>query len=412
MKPQNNDAIRFHTPYKKKFSPETQELLTAIELSQAADDSLWKELAATLLDDMKKISKIDSKTLQSKSRTQKRDDDMKYEEEFELYKLISQMADEYPELDALLKSHDLTYEKALQRANDWKNEFECLLEKLNIHAESLDTICRDIIKRISAEPESLDLQRIYCTLITDLGLLFPYDERTEEQDIRNYLKQSANTEELLKAITEQKTMRLKLKNLLSAVKMKMYGFKNVTEEANAVCRISTQYDLLAQEQGNAVYEDNTTALLQQIEANPYLREVKPYLIAYVLSHRSGYMLSRENYQPNLESALRYTEYNICEDNGKNFKSYQQSIELYMALRSYYQNHESVDIAFSDYCFANLSNLSDWFYENFESDAAVPMKLIYKAAMLKAPMLPMLPEDADVDSEKLEEEMFSVINNWI
>ena len=412
MKPQNSNTISFNPSHKKNFSPETQELLAAIELSQAADDSLWKELAVALLDDMKKISMIDSKTLQSKIRTQKRDDDMKYEEEFELYKLISQMADEYPELDVLLKSHDLTYEKALQKANDWKNEFECLLEKLNIHAESLDSICGDVIKRIPLEPDDPDLQRIYCMLITDLGLLFSYDERTEEQDIRNYLKQSANTKELLEAIAEQKKMRLKLENLLNAVKMKMYGFKDVTEEANSIFQISMQYDLLSQEQDNTIYEDNVTALLQQIEANPYLREVKPYLIAYVLSHRSGYMLTRENYQPNLESALRYTEYNIHEDNGKNFKSYQQSIELYMALRSYYQSHETVDIAFSDYCFANLSNLSDWFYENFEPDAAVPIKLAYKAALLKTPMFPMLPEDTDVDAEKLEEDMFFIINNWI
>jgi hypothetical protein len=240
MKPQNSNTISFNPPHKKNFSPETQELLTAIELSQAADDSLWKELAATLLDDMKKISMIDSKTLQSKIRTQKRDDDMKYEEEFELYKLISQMADEYPELDVLLKSHDLTYEKALQRANEWKNEFYCLLEKLNIHAESIDSICGDVIKRIPLEPDDPDLQRIYCMLITDLGLLFPYDERTEEQDIRNYLKQSADTEELLEAIAEQKKMRLKLENLLNAVKMKMYGFKDVTEEANSIFQISMQ----------------------------------------------------------------------------------------------------------------------------------------------------------------------------
>ena len=217
MKPQNSTTISFNPSHKKNFSPETQELLAAIELSQAADDSLWKELAATLLDDMIKTSMIDSKTLQSKIRTQKRDDDMKYEEEFELYKMISHMADEYPELDVLLKSHDLTYEKALQRANEWKNEFYCLLEKLNIHAESLDSICRDVIKRIPLEPDNPDLQCIYCMLITDLGLLFPYDERTEEQDIRNFLKQSTNTKELLEAIAEQKTMRLKLKNILSAV---------------------------------------------------------------------------------------------------------------------------------------------------------------------------------------------------
>lgn len=417
MKTQDEEAIRFNMPYKKQFSPEIQELLTAVELAQAADDSLWRKLAETLLDDMKEISRLDGKIMKSienKSEIQKRDDDMKYEEEFKLYKLISQMADEYPELDELLESNGLTYKEALQKTNDWKEELEHLLKKLNIHDQSLVTVCRAIIKQISIEPGNADLQRAYCMIITDLGLLFPYDERTEERDIRNYLKQKDNTEKLMKSIAEQKMMKLRFENLLGAAKMKLQSSKDFSEEAEAIYKLSIRYKFLRPGQNRTVYTDNIAALLQQIHANPYLREVKPYLIGYVLSHRSGYMLNRPNFQPNLECALRPMIYNsMNKDNGKNFKSYQSSIELYMALRRYYQKDETVDIVFSDYCFANLSNLSDWYYENFEPDDDVPIKLIYKAALLKAPTFPMLPADEDGSLQKeLEEQMLSVINNWI
>lgn len=35
-----------------------------------------------------------------------------------------------------------------------------------------------------------------------------------------------------------------------------------------------------------------------------------------------------------------------------------------------------DIALSDYCFANLSNISEWFYENYEPSEEIPMALKY------------------------------------
>ena len=412
MNKQHECIEKFNMVYKEKFSPQAQQFLTAIQLSYAADDSLWREFALTLRDDLEKINLLDRETIKSMDAVKKGKGEMTYEEEFKIYKQVSIWADESPELKNLLKINNLSCADALLNAYEWKLEFEYLLEKMNIHSESLVTVCIDIINRVSDEPENPDLQRIYCMLITDLGLLFPYDDRDKERDIRNYLKQKENTEKLLKAIIEQKIMKPRLEKLLSAAKIKNNILKDTSDESAAVYRLSLQHGILRKDEENEIYIDNIAALLQQINTNPYLHEVKPYLIAYVLSHRSGYMLSRENYQPNLESALRYTEYNIYEDNGKNFKSYQQSIELYMALRSYYQNQETVDIAFSDYCFANLSNLSDWFYENSVPDAAVPMKLIYKAAMLKAPMFPMLPVDTDVDSEKLEEDVFSVINNWI
>ena len=110
---------------------------------------------------------------------------------------------------------------ALLNAYEWKLEFEYLLEKMNIHSESLVTVCIDIINRVSDEPENPDLQRIYCMLITDLGLFFPYDDRDKERDIRNYLKQKENTEKLLKAIIEQKIMKPRLEKLLSAAKIKI-----------------------------------------------------------------------------------------------------------------------------------------------------------------------------------------------
>ena len=48
------------------------------------------------------------------------------------------------------------------------------------------------------------------------------------------------------------------------------------------------------------------------------------------------------------------------------------MELYDQLQRYY--YDESDIDFSDYCFAHLNNLSEWYYENCEPNEEIPMTL--------------------------------------
>ena len=120
--------------------------------------------------------------------------------------------------------------------------------------------------------------------------------------------------------------------------------------------------------------ENTAELVRSVESDERFRLIKPYIYSAILSRKHKMMKVRKNYSPNLSEAFKYTGYKIGEDNGKNFDTYQSYLELYEQLRRHYS--DDCDIGFSDYCFAELSNLSEWYYENCEPNEDIPMTLEY------------------------------------
>lgn len=84
------------------------------------------------------------------------------------------------------------------------------------------------------------------------------------------------------------------------------------------------------------------------------------------------MTERQNYSPNIANVFEYMDYRISSDNGKNFDTYQSYTELYEQLRRHYE--DECDMELTDYCFANLCNLSRWYYENCAPNEEIPESL--------------------------------------
>ena len=102
------------------------------------------------------------------------------------------------------------------------------------------------------------------------------------------------------------------------------------------------------------------------------------------------MTDRKNYSPNFANIFERTDYKIKIDNGKNFDTYQSYLELYDQLRRHYQDESDID--FSDYCFAHLSNLSEWYYENCQPNEEIPMTLERMAKQLITRISLKTPQD--------------------
>ena len=80
-----------------------------------------------------------------------------YDIDYEIYKYINELADQYVEFDELLKQNHLTFDEAQQRAKLFKEKFYALLEKCAIGSQNLVVICYDLIERISQQPDNSDL---------------------------------------------------------------------------------------------------------------------------------------------------------------------------------------------------------------------------------------------------------------
>ena len=81
-----------------------------------------------------------------------------YDIDYEIYKYINELADQYVEFDELLKRNHLTFDEAQQRAKQFKEKFYALLAKYSISSQNLVVICYDLIERISQQPDNSDLQ--------------------------------------------------------------------------------------------------------------------------------------------------------------------------------------------------------------------------------------------------------------
>lgn len=316
---------------------------------------------------------------------------MIYDIDYEINKYIDEQVDQYVELDELLKQNHLTFNSAKQKVKQFKGKFCGLLSKYSISSQNFAETCYDLMNRISHQPDNADLQYLYFCIMTDFGLLNTMDSnRTEEQEIRNYLEQNKLVQELESFLKLQSDNSRKLNELREYLK-KPIQVKHLecTEESDLLYQMTIQHTFLYESVGNEVYRDNLNALLMYINSNENLITVKPYILFAILARKTGMMQNREHFIPNLKAVFQYQNYNIYRDNGKNFNQYQSALELYDQLRKSYFDDNDIDIALCDFCFANLSPLSEWYYLNCEPNEDIPMTLGRKILTVMPESFPLI-----------------------
>ncbi len=321
-----------------------------------------------------------------------------YDIDYEIYKYINELADKYVEFDDLLKQNHLIVEEAKQKVKQFKEKFYSLLKKYSIGTQNLVVTCCDLMERIEQHPANPDLQYLYLCVMTDFGLLneINANDRTEEQEIRNYIHQNELIQELTEFLKSQSENAMKYQELLEYLK-KPIKIKNAEceEESDFLYHLTIQHTFLHDSIKNEVYQDNLKSLLIHINSDKKLKSIKPYIIFSVLARKTGMMQKRENFMPNLKAIFQYREYNILKDNGKNFNQYQSELELYDHLRRTY--FEDADIDFCDFCFANLSPLSEWYYLYCEPNEEIPMTIDRKFLTVMPKSFPIILSYEDYEN---------------
>lgn len=328
-----------------------------------------------------------------------------YDIDYEIYKYINELADQYVEFDELLKQNHLTFDEVKQKIKQFKEQFYSLISKYSIGSQNLVETCYDLIERMEQQPDNPDLQYLYFCVITDVGLLNKVlGERTEEQEIRNYLRQRESIQELTEFLESQTESIKKYQELLEYLK-KPIKIKNAEceEESDFLYHLTIQHTFLHDCIKNEVYKDNLKSLLIHINSDEKLKTIKPYIIFAVLARKTGMMQKRAHFMPNLKAIFQYQDYNILKDNGKNFNQYQSELELYDHLRRAYI--DDVDIDFCDFCFANLSPLSEWYYMNCEPNEEIPMVIDRKILTIMPKSFPVILSYEDYES--LSEDEFNM-----
>lgn len=302
---------------------------------------------------------------------------MRYNSDYDIYQYIDEQADIYISFKDFLKKHNITFDKACNCVNIFKEKFNYLLSKYSIGSQNLVVTCYDLMERIIQQSDNPDLQYLYFCIMTDFGLLndINFSDHTKEQDIRNYFRQQELIQELtafLKCQTESNKKLYEIREYLKKPRRE----KNIkcVEETDFLYNLTTQHTFLHDSIKNKIYKDNLEFLLININSDEKLKSVKPYIIFSAIARRTGKMQKRENFSPNLKIIFQYQDYSIYRDNGKNFNMYQSELELYDHLKRSYIEYDYIDIELCDFCFANLSPLSEWYYTNCEPNEDIPMNI--------------------------------------
>ena len=338
---------------------------------------------------------------------------MNYDADFEINQYIDQEAACYISLKDLLLQHHLTYDEAIQKTAEFREKYYDFLNQYAMKSENIVRLCYDLMAQIKDSPENQDLQFLYFCTVTDTGLLSEY--QTGEQAIRNYFQQSEKVREL----TDFLQIEFKCKEQLQQVKLHLKKSDSTenhddSQEFQQLYELTTQHTFLYGAGKNPIYRDNLHSLLIHINQNEILESIKPYLFFAILSRKHGMMQNREHFIPNLQTAFQYQEYQIYTDNGKNFNLYQSYLELYDHLRRFYESDHTTNLSLCDYCFANFSPLSEWYYLYCQSDMDFPMNLKQKVDAAKALSFPMLyqyEDYVDCDIEEFENTHDEIDQIW-
>lgn len=379
-----------------------------LEIENESDDEHLRELILLHLDDMrilnsekgKKIKRDFGRLLKENNKEVTMEDI-----DYEIYKYINKLADQYIELEELLEQNCLTFDEALWQAKQFKEKFYNLLAEYSVGNQSLVVICYDLMERISQQPDNPDLQYLYLCVVTDFGLLNEINayERTEEQEIRNYFRQHELMKELAEFWELQSKNIRKYHELLEYLKKMIPVKSNIEyeEDFDLLYHLTIQHTFLHDSIKNKVYRDNLNDLQMHINNDEKLRPVKPYIIFSVLARKTGMMQKRKHFIPNLKAVFQYQDYNIYKDNGKNFNQYASELELYDHLQRSYIDDSDVDMELCDFCFANLSPLSEWYYMNCERNQNIPMNLKTKIMTIMPKSFPYILSYEDYD--KMDED---------
>lgn len=313
-------------------------------------------------------------------------------EEFELYKAlyikISKEANDNVPLNAFLRLHKMTWLGARRSIKAYRAHFQALLKELGFSDRNLVVLCLDVANAIADDPQSETLKKLYCMLVTDCGLLLENGNHSKEEEIRNYVKQKERSEILLNAIQEEPIFLKKLESLKKNFPKKWKLMESCPEETEAIYQYSLGHDFLYRT-GNkrTIYKENLCVLIRMLNEHSILRAVKPYFLFAVLTRKTTKMTNSSYYVPNLENVLEFQDYSGNLENPKNVNKYLHYVELYLHLRAYYLEDSEVDLAFSDYCFANLSTLSELYYLKCEPNEAVPVSFLRQVAIQTSQLFP-------------------------
>ncbi len=308
-------------------------------------------------------------------------------EDADLDAFIDALADSYQSLEERLEAAHCSYDEMHRALQKFIAQFYLLTSKYSLDADNKFICCKELQEKASSMADD-ELEFLLHALLFEKGILFNQfdEERTLEQDLQCYLDLLEEKDILSASIKKHQRYAVEFRSLAD------YKPKNRTA-ANAPSNYLTDFLLTKiieffpkESKGcNDTLAYNISLLCATLDDNPALQRVAPFFIFQVTTGHLSRFCRNETFNYDYEKLWSYNEFKIATDNGKNFKRHQLVLQFFLDLCDFFSDQEGFDPVFSHYCFANTSNLNEWFHTNCQVDEQIPLDLPTAMIIERAPL---------------------------
>lgn len=291
-------------------------------------------------------------------------------EDYEFYRFLKNAAETYNPTKKILEECNLTFEEALEKTEKYCAEFNTLVKKYNVTAQTPDIVLINISDALESNRDE-DMIRLYGMAIIDDGLLFG-DVEDEEERVLQWAIANDKLNLFMDYMKKQPVYKERLEKLVKSIKSDIKDTINL-EEQSALYTMSLEHDFIYKSGKNNTYLMNIGELVRIVNSNEMLKIIKPYVYSAVLCRKHKMMLEREEYIPNIKDIFKFKEYKVHTDNGKKFNTYQSYIELYEHLRRYYledfiEENPVMEIALENTLDSNFDILQEFFDARYNNES--------------------------------------------
>ena len=256
-------------------------------------------------------------------------------------------------------------EEEMREAEEARADFLARLDRFDLSLSNRFQLCEDVYA-IAAKTPSDELLRLYSILVCDDGYLLDLNREfySSETAALCWRKQKAESNALYSILSGKRQMSERFQKTVKQAKKRARG-KGETAvgsetEADAALVFDAYMEIMKPRGENGHLSENIAALLQTADRNPALVSIKPLFLYRVLTRHANRLRKDAPPQLDLNALWHYQNYQLEEDNGKNFKTYARYNELFEALVSMFRDRPGVDTALSLYGYDHLSNLGEFY----------------------------------------------------
>lgn len=296
--------------------------------------------------------------------------------------MLDQMLDDVESLKSILAQANLTFAQAKDKVAGFIEHAKSLCTTYSLPLDNKATFCQLLYKRIDSSPKQ-DMLWLYTAVLADKGLLFDIDRtsRTIEQDIRCYLDMNQKMALLSEELNLQTTYKTAFNRLKQQTIRYDASLSVITSEDDAHFVFNLCLTHLPELEATDILMNNIILLCSMINNNEDLLRIAPFFIYQVTNRHTSRLGNTEDFYFEIGKLWSNKKYQIINDNGKNFKRYLALLNFYLNLCNYFSQNPAVDFELCHYCFAETSNLCEWYYNHCEDneDVQLPVPLAVRIA---------------------------------